>query len=46
MDVITFLENLYTTSGLKILMHGVILLQDVTSYDKREYLVYVIVDIF
>ena len=26
-----------TTSGLQILLHGVILLPDATSYDKRQY---------
>ena len=36
MDVITFPVNLYTTSGLSILLHGVILLSDATSYDKIE----------
>ena len=35
MDVITFPVNLYTTSGLSILLHGVILLPDATSYDKK-----------
>ena len=28
-------ENLLTTSGLSILMHGLISLPDATSYDKR-----------
>ena len=37
MDVITYPENLSTTSGLSILMHGVISLPDVTSYDKILY---------
>ena len=31
-DVITFPENLYTSSGLSILLHDVISLQDATSY--------------
>ena len=31
---ITLSENLYTTSGLSILMHGVISLPDLASYDK------------
>ena len=35
MDVITFPENRQTTSGLQILLHGVISLQDATSNDKR-----------
>ena len=35
MDVITFPENRLTTSGLQILLHGVISLTDATSYDKR-----------
>ena len=35
MDVITFPENLLTTSGLSILMHGVISLPDAMSCDKR-----------
>ena len=34
MDVITFPENLLTTSGLSILMHAVISLPDATPYDK------------
>ena len=34
MDVITFPENLLTTSGLSILLHSVISLPDATSYDK------------
>ena len=34
MDVITFPENRSTTSGLQILLHGVISLPDATSYDK------------
>ena len=39
MDVITFPVNLYTTSGLSILLHGVISLSDATSYDKVQYLI-------
>ena len=31
MDVITFPENLLSTSGLSILLHGVISLPDATS---------------
>ena len=38
MDVITFPVNLYTTSGLQILLHGVISLPDATSYDKVSFL--------
>ena len=39
MDVITFPVNLQTTSGLSILLHGVISLPDATSYDKcRSYM--------
>ena len=34
MDVITFPENLKTTSSLSILLHGVISLPDAMSYDK------------
>ena len=34
MDVITFPVNLQTTSGLSILLHGVISLPDATSYDN------------
>ena len=34
MDVITFSTNLYTTSGLLILLHGFISLPDMMSYDK------------
>ena len=37
MDVITFPENRYTTSGLQILLHGVISLPDATSYDNAKY---------
>ena len=37
MDVITFPVNLYTTSGLSILLHGVISLSDATSYDETRY---------
>ena len=33
MDVIAFPENLLTTSGLSILLHGVISLPDATSCD-------------
>ena len=33
-EVITFPENLQTTSGLSILLHGVISLPDATAYDK------------
>ena len=36
MDVITFPENLQTTSGLSNLLHGVISLPDATSYERRE----------
>ena len=35
MDIIKFPENLYTTSGLSILLHGVISLPEATSYDKK-----------
>ena len=35
MNFITFSENLLTTSGLLILLHGFISLIDGTSYDKR-----------
>ena len=34
---IMFPENLKTTSGLSILMHGVISLSDATSYDKKNF---------
>ena len=37
MDAITFPENRQTTSGLQILLHGVISLPDGTSYDKPFY---------
>ena len=37
MDVITFPVNRQTTSGLQILLYGVILLSDATSYDKHLY---------
>ena len=36
MDVITFPVNRYTTSGLQILLHGVISLPDATSCDKVD----------
>ena len=39
MDVIKFPENLQTTSGLSILLHGVISLKDAKSYDKMQYLI-------
>ena len=38
MDVITFPVILLTTSGLSILLHGVISLTDATSCDKLHYL--------
>ena len=37
MDVVTFPVNLLTTSGLSILLHGVISLPDATSYDNLKY---------
>ena len=37
MDVIMFPVNLQTTSGLSILLHGVISLPDAMSYDKIAY---------
>ena len=37
MDVITVPENLQTTSGLSILLHGVISLPDVILYDKTVF---------
>ena len=37
MDVITFPVNRLTTSGLQILLHGVISLPDATSYDKSYF---------
>ena len=37
MDVIMFPENLYTTSGLSILLHGVISLPDGMSYDNGTF---------
>ena len=37
MDIITFPENLKTTSVLSILLHGVISLPGATSYDKTLY---------
>ena len=37
MDIITFPENLKTTSGLLILLHGVIALPEVTSCDHSIY---------
>ena len=38
MDIITFPENLSSTSGLSILLHGVISLRDATSYDIIDLL--------
>ena len=40
MDFITFSENLLTTSGLSILLHGVISLPGAMSYDNMKYLIY------
>ena len=37
MDVMTFPENLLTTSGLSILLHGFISLPDGRSYDLRGF---------
>ena len=37
MDVITFPENLYTISGLSILLHGVITLPELTPYDYAVF---------
>ena len=34
LDVTTFPKNRLTTSGISILLHGVISLPDATSYDK------------
>ena len=39
MDVIPFPVNLYITSGLSILLHGVISLPDATSYDKCNFVI-------
>ena len=39
MDVITFPINLKTTSGLSVLLHGVISLSDAMSYDKTIALI-------
>ena len=36
--IITFPVNLKTTSGLSILLHGVISLPDATSYDNIIFL--------
>ena len=38
MDVVSFPENQWPTSGLQILLHGVISLPDATSYDKARYI--------
>ena len=35
MDIITLLENLLTTSGSSILLHGAISLPDATSCEER-----------
>ena len=45
MDIIKFPENLLTTCGLSILLHGVIELPGATSYDNIQLLTYVEVDI-
>ena len=37
MDAITFPENLQSTSGLSILLHGVISLPDAALYDKKIF---------
>ena len=43
MDVITFPENLYLTSGLSISLHGVITLPHATAYDKAiNYCLYLL----
>ena len=38
-------KNLWTTSGLSILMHGIISLPDTTSYDKKNFKMVAILDI-
>ena len=38
MDVITFPLNLYTASGLSILLHSIISLPDAMSYDNMDSL--------
>ena len=40
MDVIKFLVNLLTISGLSILLHGVISLSDATSYNDNVDFIY------
>ena len=40
MDVITFPENLYNTSGLSSLMHGVISLTGAASCDNIVFMTY------
>ena len=40
MDVITSPENLQTTSGLSIILHGVISLRDAMSYDKIPFQIF------
>ena len=37
MDVVTFPDNLLTTSGLSILFHDIISLPDASSYYKETY---------
>ena len=44
MDVITFPKNLQTTSGLSILMHGIISLPDSMSCDNNLMLNVVVVN--
>ena len=42
MDGITFPVDLYITSGLLILLHGVNTLPDATSYDKLRNMNYLV----
>ena len=43
---IAFPVNLYTTSGLSILLHGVSTLDDATSYDKLNFKIFYSFDFF
>ena len=42
MDIKAFHENLYTSSGLSISLHGVVSLTDAKSYDKLIYQMFVL----
>ena len=45
MDILRFPENLQTSSGLMILLNGIISLPDVTSFDKITLLWWLVVSL-